>query len=144
MLPTIILVCLVCLDWIGLRLGLSPSSSAIYEQCHSLWSVNSSKEKLFLTACVGIIVPLLAMWKWRTLKDLILDTKSLPTTQIIANSPTETKFLIACEAGNESEVKRHLKNNVKLDLLDDDRRSPLHLAVKNKHMNIIKLLLKES
>ena len=236
MLPTIILVCLVCLDWIGLRLGLSPSTSAIYEQCHSLWSVSSSKEKLFRTACVAIIVLLLAMWKyilnyiaelgdrsWKThqmnlvysaivngdenmlaflksqgaeysgvstfpdsnenflfraVKDknaiavkfimshedlkpekskirAMLDeqTKESKTlnqiiesmnrffTHTIVNSLTEQRFLVACQDGNESEVHRHLENNVKLDLLDDDYNSPLHLAVKNEHENIIKLLL---
>ena len=53
----------------------------------------------------------------------------------------EKLFLTACVNGNESEVCRHLENNVKLDLLDADSNSPLHLAVKNKHINIIKLLL---
>jgi hypothetical protein len=50
-------------------------------------------------------------------------------------------FLIACQDGNETKVQELLNDGVRLDLLDSDNNSPLHLAFKNKHMNIIKLLL---
>ena len=58
------------------------------------------------------------------------------------NTSDHNNFLKACEDGNTGEIMLLLESDANLlKLLDADRNSPLHLVVKNKHMDIIKLLL---
>lgn len=103
------------------------------------WSANSTDndEDIPLHVAAGETTGVKVM-------SLLLDKKSLQdrTADVNAqNGRKETALYVACREGHAAKVKILLENGANQSLSDSQRLTPLHIALKNKREEVVRVLL---
>ena len=122
---------------------LSKSESILNEYIMNTSELSSSREHIYTQQSINNNLNLKLQNRKSTIKKNPFDKFSSNSNKILKLDENQTNNLInAIECNNMNKIKEYLeKDSLNINELNDKGISPLHIAVINGNMEIIKLLL---
>ena len=121
---------------------LSKSESLLNEYVMNTSELSSSVEHIFTQQSINNNLCL----KMQSMKSTIKNTpfSKFPINNIVKKNPTlDSNLIKAIECNNINKIKEYLeKDSSNINILNEEGLSPLHIAIINGNLEVIKLLLK--